>query len=94
MTKYSYLLNKKQSGELSILFERGLPVHLVTYMEICAFHLAHRHYHRHPCLPVGWRKQEKSLSRAIFFGKYTENRKKNAKIFAYVVKKQYLCTRF
>ena len=41
MTKYEYLLRKKQSGELSILFELGLPVHLVTYMEICAFHLAH-----------------------------------------------------
>lgn len=26
MTKYSYLLKKKESGELSILFELGLPV--------------------------------------------------------------------
>ena len=41
MTKYEYLLSKKESGELSILFELGLPVHLVSYMEICAFHLAH-----------------------------------------------------
>jgi hypothetical protein len=32
---------KKETGELSILFELGLPVHLVSYMEICAFHLAH-----------------------------------------------------
>lgn len=32
---------KKASGELSILFELGLPVHLVSYMEICAYHLAH-----------------------------------------------------
>ena len=41
MTKYEYLLSKKESGELSILFELGLPVHLVSYMEICAYHLAH-----------------------------------------------------
>ena len=32
---------KKETGELSILFELGLPVHLVSYMEICAYHLAH-----------------------------------------------------
>ena len=31
---------KKESGELSILFELGLPVHLVSYMEICTYHLA------------------------------------------------------
>jgi len=67
MTKYSYLLNKKQSGELSILFELGLPVHLVTYMEICAFHLAHRHYHRHPCLPVGVEKARKIALTGDFF---------------------------
>ena len=41
MNKYQYLLSKKESGELSILFELGLPVHLVFYMEICAYHLAH-----------------------------------------------------
>ena len=40
MTKYEYLLSKKESGELSILFELGLPVHLVSYMEICAYHLS------------------------------------------------------
>ena len=32
---------KKETGELSILFELGLPVHLVSYMGICAYHLAH-----------------------------------------------------
>ena len=41
MTKYEYLLSKKESGELSILFELGLPVHLSGWMEYYAFHLAH-----------------------------------------------------
>lgn len=41
MNKYEYLQEKKQNGELSILFELGLPVHLVFYMEICAYHLAY-----------------------------------------------------
>lgn len=41
MTKYQYLLNKKQSGELSILFELELPVHLASWMEYYAFHLTH-----------------------------------------------------
>lgn len=41
MTKYEYLLSKKESGELSILFELGLPVHLISYMEICEYHLAY-----------------------------------------------------
>ncbi len=41
MNKYQYLLKKKESGELSILFELGLPVHLSGWMEYYAFHLAH-----------------------------------------------------
>jgi hypothetical protein len=41
MTKYQYLLSKKEEGELSILFELGLPVHLSGWMEYYAFHLAH-----------------------------------------------------
>ncbi len=41
MNKYQYLLSKKESGELSILFELGLPVHLSGWMEYYAFHLAH-----------------------------------------------------
>ena len=41
MTKYEYLLSKKESGELSILFELGLPVHLSNWMEYYAYHLAH-----------------------------------------------------
>lgn len=41
MTKYQYLLSKKESGELSMLFELGLPVHLFGWMEYYAFHLAH-----------------------------------------------------
>ena len=41
MNKYQYLLSKKESGELSILFELGLPVHLSGWMEYYAFHLTH-----------------------------------------------------
>ena len=41
MTIYSYLLNKKQSGELSILFQVGLPTNILTQMDIYAFHLQH-----------------------------------------------------
>ena len=41
MTKYEFLLSKKESGELSILFKLGLPVHLSGWMEYYAFHLAH-----------------------------------------------------
>ena len=41
MTKYQYLLGKKESGELSILFELGLPVHLSNWLEYYAYHLAH-----------------------------------------------------
>ena len=32
---------KKENGELSILFELGLPVHLSGWMEYYAYHLAH-----------------------------------------------------
>ena len=39
MTTYNYLLNKKSSGELSILFRLGLPVQFTQWMEICEFHL-------------------------------------------------------
>ena len=41
MNKYQYLLSKKESGELSILFELGLPVHLSNWLEYYAYHLAH-----------------------------------------------------
>ncbi len=41
MTKYEYLLSKKENGELSMLFELGLPVHLSNWMEYYAYHLAH-----------------------------------------------------
>ena len=47
VNKYQYLLSKKESGELSILFELGLPVHLSGWMEICAYHLAHPEFHRY-----------------------------------------------
>lgn len=41
MTSYEYLLAKKESGELSILLQIGLPVNILTQMEIYACHLAH-----------------------------------------------------
>lgn len=41
MTKYEYLLSKKESGELSILFELGLPVHLSGWIEYYQYHLQH-----------------------------------------------------
>ena len=41
MTKYEYLLSKKENGELSILLELGLPAYLIFWMEICAFHINH-----------------------------------------------------
>ena len=33
MTAFQFLLNKKESGELSILLQIGLPTHLVSWME-------------------------------------------------------------
>ena len=39
MTTYNYLLNKKSSGELSILFRLGLPTQFTQWMDICEFHL-------------------------------------------------------
>ncbi|MBO4369755.1 MAG: hypothetical protein J5808_00145 [Paludibacteraceae bacterium] len=41
MTKYQYLLAKKESGELSILLRIGLPVQILRQMDIYASHLAH-----------------------------------------------------
>jgi hypothetical protein len=41
MNKYQYLLAKKESGELSILFELGLPSHLPQWMEYYEYHLSH-----------------------------------------------------
>ena len=41
MTIYTYLLNKKESGELSLLLQVGLPTQLLMYMDIYAYHLQH-----------------------------------------------------
>ncbi len=41
MTKYSYLLKKKESGELSILLQLGLSTQILSQMEICEYHLSH-----------------------------------------------------
>lgn len=41
MTKYEFLLSKKESGELKLLLEIGLPLHVTFWMDICEYHLAH-----------------------------------------------------
>ena len=41
MNKYTSLLAKKESGELSILLQLGLPLYLTFWMEICEFHINH-----------------------------------------------------
>ena len=41
MTIYTYLLNKKESGEIRIMFQAGLPAQLLFYLDIYAYHLAH-----------------------------------------------------
>ena len=42
MTKYEYLLGKKETGELSILQrEFGLAPHLSGWMDYYAYHLEH-----------------------------------------------------
>ena len=38
---YEYLLAKKESGELRILFALGLPTQITQWMEICDYHLRH-----------------------------------------------------
>ena len=38
---YEYLLAKKESGELRILFALGLPTQITQWMEICNYHLRH-----------------------------------------------------
>ena len=39
MTNYDYLLEKKENGELNILIQLGLPLHLLTWMDVYAYHL-------------------------------------------------------
>ena len=41
MTNYEFLLAKKSSGELKTLFALGLPVSLLQWMDIYAYHLEH-----------------------------------------------------
>ena len=38
---YEYLLAKKRSGELKLLFALGLPTQLTLWMKICEYHLRH-----------------------------------------------------
>lgn len=39
MTNYDYLLAKKENGELNILIQLGLPLHILTWMDAYAYHL-------------------------------------------------------
>ena len=41
MNIYEYLLEKKSSGELKILFAVGLPTHLATWMNYYEYHMLH-----------------------------------------------------
>ena len=41
MTVYEYLLAKKSSGDLKILFAVGLPTHLANWMEYYEYHMNH-----------------------------------------------------
>ena len=41
MTNYEFLLAKKSSGELKTLFALGLPVSLLQWIDIYAYHLEH-----------------------------------------------------
>ena len=66
MTKYQYLLNKKESGELSILFEVGLPLYLTFWMDIYACHLAHPEWNQ-IILAVHLRTSQSTVQRALAF---------------------------
>lgn len=52
MTTYSYLLKKKESGELSILLQIGLPVHLINWMDYYAYSL---HHPEASCVEISYR---------------------------------------
>ena len=41
MTTYEYLCEKQRTGELSIMFQLGLPTRYIGWMDIYAYHLAH-----------------------------------------------------
>ena len=41
MNTYTYLLNKKENGELSILLQIGIPTQVLQQMDIYAYHLLH-----------------------------------------------------
>ena len=39
MTNYEYLLAKQETGELNILIQLGLPLHILLWLDIYTFHL-------------------------------------------------------
>ena len=43
MTYYDYLLAKKEEGELNILIQLGLPLHILSWLDVYAYHLENPH---------------------------------------------------
>jgi len=43
MTNYDYLLTKKEEGELNILIQLGLPLHILSWLEVYTYHLENPH---------------------------------------------------
>ncbi|MBO4666393.1 MAG: hypothetical protein J5612_05920 [Paludibacteraceae bacterium] len=39
MTNYDYLIAKKENGELTILLQLGLPLHILRWLDVYAYHL-------------------------------------------------------
>ena len=39
MTNYDYLLAKKEADELNILIQLGLPLHILLWLDVYAYHL-------------------------------------------------------
>ena len=66
MNKYQYLLGKRESGELSILLQLGLPLYLTFWMDIYEYHLAHPEFNQ-IVLAVHLRTSQSTVQRAVAF---------------------------
>ena len=66
MNKYTYLLAKKESGELSILLQLGLPLYLTFWMDIYGYHLAHPGFNQ-IILATHLRTSKSTVQRALAF---------------------------
>ena len=64
MNKYQYLLAKKESGELSILLQCGVPTQVLGQMDIYAYHLEHPK-ESHLKLSHRFRTSQATIQRAI-----------------------------